>query len=77
MTFNLHKCRSQLPRGLRYKMSSPAQTLGSWVQIPLDAWMSVRISCVFVLSGVCSSLRQGCSLIKESYQLSMRSLVQY
>jgi hypothetical protein len=24
------------------EISSPAQTLGSWVRIPLEAWMSVR-----------------------------------
>jgi hypothetical protein len=29
-------CRSQWPRGLRHEMSSSAQTLGSYVRIPLD-----------------------------------------
>jgi hypothetical protein len=38
--------RSQGPRGLRHEMSSPAQTLGSWVRIPLETWMSVRLFCV-------------------------------
>jgi hypothetical protein len=33
------ECRSQWPRGLRYELSSPAQTLGSLVQIPIDAWL--------------------------------------
>jgi hypothetical protein len=33
--------RSQWPHGLRLKMSLPAQTLRSWVQIPLEVWMSV------------------------------------
>jgi hypothetical protein len=33
--------RSQWPRGLRHEMCSPARTLGSWVRIPLEAWMSV------------------------------------
>jgi hypothetical protein len=28
-------------RGLRHEPSSPARTLGSWVRIPLKAWMSV------------------------------------
>jgi hypothetical protein len=37
------KCRSQWPRGLRHEQSSPAQTLGSWVRIPTEAWMSVRV----------------------------------
>jgi hypothetical protein len=32
-------CRSQRPRGLRHKSSSPARTLGSWVRIPFKAWM--------------------------------------
>jgi hypothetical protein len=27
------------PRGLRHEMSSLARTLGSWVLIPLKAWM--------------------------------------
>jgi hypothetical protein len=38
--------RSQWPRGLGHELSSPAQTLGLWVQIPLEAWMSVRLFCV-------------------------------
>jgi hypothetical protein len=45
-------CRSQCPRGLRHELSSPAQTLGSWVRIPLEAWMSVCIYSVFVMSCV-------------------------
>jgi hypothetical protein len=44
--------RSQRPRGLRHELSSPAQTLGSWVRIPLEAWMYVYIYSVFVLSCV-------------------------
>jgi hypothetical protein len=39
--------RSQWPTGLRYEMSSPARTLGSWVRIPLKASMSVL--CAFIL----------------------------
>jgi hypothetical protein len=31
---------------LRHEMSLPAQTLGSWVRIPLEAWMSVSVSSV-------------------------------
>jgi hypothetical protein len=27
--------------GLRHEMSSPARTLGTWIRIPLKAWMSV------------------------------------
>jgi hypothetical protein len=29
--------RSQWPRGLRHELSSPAQTLGEWFRIPLEA----------------------------------------
>jgi hypothetical protein len=41
--------RSQWPRGLRHEPSSLAGTLGSWVRIPLKAWMSVGVYSVFVL----------------------------
>jgi hypothetical protein len=41
--------RSQRPRLLTHKLSSPARTLGSWVRIPLEAWMSVCVYSVFVL----------------------------
>jgi hypothetical protein len=44
--------RSQWPRGLGHKLPSPARTLGSWVQIPLEAFMSVCVYSVFVLSCV-------------------------
>jgi hypothetical protein len=41
------KCRSQWPCGLRHELSSAAQTLGSWVRIRLEAWMSMSVlSCV-------------------------------
>jgi hypothetical protein len=42
-------CRSQWPRSLTHKLSSSAPTLGSWVRIPLKAWMSVCVYFVFVL----------------------------
>jgi hypothetical protein len=42
-------CRSQWPRDLRYESSSPVRTLGSWVRIPIEAWMSVCVYTVFVL----------------------------
>jgi hypothetical protein len=35
-------CRLQWPRGLRHELSSPDRTLGSWVRIPLKAWMFVQ-----------------------------------
>jgi hypothetical protein len=48
--------RSQWPRGLRDEPSSPASTMGLWVRIPLEAWMSV---CAFILcvgSGIATGL---------------------
>jgi hypothetical protein len=44
---NLIMCRSQWLHGLMHELSSLARTLGSWVQIPLKAWVSVL--CVFIL----------------------------
>jgi hypothetical protein len=52
-------CRSQWPRGLRHELSSPAQILGSWVRIPLGAWISVCVYPMIVLSCVqVAALRQ-------------------
>jgi hypothetical protein len=39
------------PRGLTHEHSSPARTLGSWIRIPLEAWMTV---CVCVRSILCA-----------------------
>jgi hypothetical protein len=65
-------CRSQWPRGLRHELSSPAQTPGSWVQIPLEAWTFVYFCSVFVLSCVGSAaLRRTDFPPKESYRLSI------
>jgi hypothetical protein len=48
--------RSQWPRGLKHELSSLARTLGSWVRIPLEAWMSVCVYYVFALgSGLATS----------------------
>jgi hypothetical protein len=41
------------------EMSSPAQTLGSWIRISLEAWTSAGVSSVFVLSGVGTGLGIG------------------
>jgi hypothetical protein len=41
--------RPQWPRGLRHELSSLARKLGSWVRIPLKAWMPVCAYSVFVL----------------------------
>jgi hypothetical protein len=43
-----HHCRSQWTRDLRLELSSLAWTLGSWVRIPLKAWMFVCVYSVFV-----------------------------
>jgi hypothetical protein len=54
-------------------MSSLAQTMGSWVQIPLEAWMSVCVYSLFVLSRVGSGL--AIVLIprpRSPYRLSVR-----
>jgi hypothetical protein len=40
-------------------MPSPAEILGSCVRIPLEAWMSARVSSVFVLSCVGSGFSTG------------------
>jgi hypothetical protein len=42
-------CGSQWPHGLRHESSSFVRTLGSWVRIQLEAWMSVCVYSVFVL----------------------------
>jgi hypothetical protein len=63
-------CRSQWSRGLRHELSSSAQTLGSWVRIRLEAWMSVCVYSVFELSGVAvATLRRVDPPSKESYRL--------
>jgi hypothetical protein len=51
--------RSQWPRGLRHELSSLARTLGSWVRIPVEAWMSVCVYSVCVVLCVGSGLATG------------------
>jgi hypothetical protein len=41
---------------LRHESSSPPRTLESWLRIPLEAWMSMCVYSVFVLSCVHSGL---------------------
>jgi hypothetical protein len=53
-------------RGPRHEMPSPAQTLGSWVRTPLGVRLSVRISPVFVLSGVGSGIATGLTIPPKS-----------
>jgi hypothetical protein len=62
--------RSQWPHGLRHEMSSPAQTLGSWVRIPLEACMSVCVYSVFILFCMSvAALLWADPPSKESYRL--------
>jgi hypothetical protein len=59
---------SQWPRDLRHELFSPARTLESSVRIPLEAWMSMCIYCVFVLSCVrVAALQRAYPPSKESY----------
>jgi hypothetical protein len=39
--------RTRWPRGLRHALFSLTRTLGSWARIPLEAWMSVFILCLY------------------------------
>jgi hypothetical protein len=41
--------RSEWPRDLRHELSTLARTLGSWVQIPLEEWMSACLYSVSVM----------------------------
>jgi hypothetical protein len=40
---------NQRPRGLSHELSPLARTLGSWVRIPLKAWMFMCAFILFVL----------------------------
>jgi hypothetical protein len=62
-----------VPRGLKPELPSLARALGSWIRIPLKAWMSVCVYSVFVLSCVVAALRWADSPFKRSYQLRIRS----
>jgi hypothetical protein len=54
-------CRSQWSRCLRHELSSLAETLGSWVRILLEPWISGCVYSVFVLG---SGLATGWSLVQ-------------
>jgi hypothetical protein len=61
---------SQYPRGLCHEFSSLAGTLGSWVRIPLKAWIFVRVHSVFVLFRVqLAALQWADPSSKEFYRL--------
>jgi hypothetical protein len=59
-------------RGLRHEPSSPALTLRSWVWIQLEAWMSVCVYSVFVLSCVGSCLVTGWSPVQGDLETLYR-----
>jgi hypothetical protein len=63
--------RSQWLRGPKREMISPAQTLGLWVRIPLEARTSVRVSSVLSCPMQVASFRRTDPPSKESYQLSV------
>jgi hypothetical protein len=66
--------RSQWPRGLGHELSSSGQTLGSWVGIPLEAWMPVcGFSVCAVLCVQVAALWRADPPSKESYRLCKRS----
>jgi hypothetical protein len=63
-------CQPQWPSGLSHEESSLSQTLGSWVRIPLKAWISVCVYSVFVLFCVqVAALRRADPPSEESYRL--------
>jgi hypothetical protein len=68
--------RRNIPRPItvearsKHELSSLAQKLGSWVLIPLEAWMSMCVYSVFVLSCVqVAAFRRADPPSKESYRL--------
>jgi hypothetical protein len=63
------KYRSQFSLGLRYGKVSFYQTLGSWLQIPLEAYLSDFILCMCRPVYV-AALRRADHPLKEFYQLS-------
>jgi hypothetical protein len=55
---------------ITFDSSSHARTLGSWVRIPLEAWMFVCVYFVFVMFCVwVAAFRRAHPPVKESYRL--------
>jgi hypothetical protein len=66
------RARFHLGHGVRHEPSSPARTLGSWIRISLEAWMSVCVYSVFVLFCVqVATLRRVDPPSREYYRLCM------
>jgi hypothetical protein len=59
--------RSQCPRCLRHELFSPAPTLGSWIRIPLKAWLPVSSIVLFCVQ--VAALRLADPLSKEYYRV--------
>jgi hypothetical protein len=66
--------RQQRQHDLRQDMSSPAQTLGSWARIPLEAWMPSFVLYLCYPVRV-TALRRADPPSKESYKLSTRFII--
>jgi hypothetical protein len=69
---------SDRPRDLRHEPTSHSQTLGSWVRIPLETWMSVCVYCLFVVLSVfsLSSLFYRCMMRVTIIDFGCKSLRQ-
>jgi hypothetical protein len=63
--------RSKWLSCLRHEMSSPLQTLRSWVRIPFEAWMPSFVLCL-CCSVKAGALRWADGPLKESYHMSIR-----
>jgi hypothetical protein len=46
MTVSVFRSQSQRSSGLKHEPFSPARKMGSWVRIPVEAWMSVCVCSV-------------------------------
>jgi hypothetical protein len=57
-------CQLHWPRGLRHEPFWTARTVGTWIRIPLEAWMSVCVYSVYVVLCVGSGLATGWSLVQ-------------
>jgi hypothetical protein len=65
-------CRSHWTRGWKHEMSSPAETQGSWVRVPLKAWISVFILCLCVGSGVATGWSHVIDSCQQSYIMKVK-----
>jgi hypothetical protein len=64
------------PRGLRHELSSLTRKLGSWVRIPLKAWLSVLVCVYSVFVLFCmqvEALRRADPPSTKTYQLCIGS----